>query len=765
MSNTREEISMDKILEPREGQDKLGLALIEGAPGIGKSTLAWELCRKWDEFPCMEQYNLVILLRLREKEVQKIGDVSELFYSYEGNDKEQLVTEVQKNFGKNVLFVLDGFDELPQSLQCEGLLLKLIKKTVLPESTVVVTSRPSATAELLTSCGPLIQKRIEVLGFTHESVKDYAASVFSDSDQLDNFLKYISSSENPAINSLMYVPLNAAAIVQIFINSHSVSSLPRTLTELYTQLCLTVLNRHLKVKNPSGIAQKFSYLPKGLYEQFIKLSEIAFERIKRREVIFHSLSSNLVHFGFLDSVTALYGSGEISYNFLHLTLQEFFAAYHISQLSDHGAKLFQDCGHDSRWQIVWRFVAGLAKYQFFNYYSIKGLPPGFGISNVVHLDRSFIHCLFEAQLKLDFQTIFERSVLVQNNNTFVDGILRPFDFFALGFCIANCTSEKSSWIVHVEHAFISYNFFLGAFDSFIDGLTVNLSTQLSAGGTIKELHLEGCVVNITKLKLYPLQRTESLMLKNCCGFDLVHLSEMLQFMTSLNEVIIYINDSVPFGEENGMLRVLECLSQSNVTKMTVDGPSIHRLIEHVKLAQDFWFALKKLIDPSVGHLKELYIEDSKYTSAELISMVSSPSSLNTLSLSLGYGTTINEHSNLQAFNCHNNLTTLVLKDLYPADLTSTSIAHILKHSRTLLHVDLQLTFLKVTYYWNHLKKPLKRVWIIQLWNPLKSTSAQIFFSLERASLDHCCYDITPCTISIEGGKDLFFQLDQQNVYS
>ena len=40
------------------------------------------------------------------------------------------------------------------------------------------------------------------------------------------------------------------------------------------------------------------------------------------------------HFGFLDAVPDLYGGCEISFNFLHLTLQEFFAAYHISQMSE-----------------------------------------------------------------------------------------------------------------------------------------------------------------------------------------------------------------------------------------------------------------------------------------------------------------------------------------------------------------------------------------------------------------------------------------------
>ena len=39
--------------------------LVEGAPGVGKSTLAWKVCRKWGKGKLLQQYQLVVLLRLR----------------------------------------------------------------------------------------------------------------------------------------------------------------------------------------------------------------------------------------------------------------------------------------------------------------------------------------------------------------------------------------------------------------------------------------------------------------------------------------------------------------------------------------------------------------------------------------------------------------------------------------------------------------------------------------------------------------------------
>ena len=106
----REEISIENIFEAEKSQKKPRLVLVEGAPGIGKGTLAWELCRK-----SMKQYDLVVLLRLREIKVQEISSISQLFCQYESENKKSLVEEVLKNQGKGILFILDGFDEFPKS--------------------------------------------------------------------------------------------------------------------------------------------------------------------------------------------------------------------------------------------------------------------------------------------------------------------------------------------------------------------------------------------------------------------------------------------------------------------------------------------------------------------------------------------------------------------------------------------------------------------------------------------------------------------------
>ena len=57
-------IKLEAVLEPPEGQQSMKCVFIEGAPGVGKSTFAWELCKRQKTITAMRKYSLVVLLRL-----------------------------------------------------------------------------------------------------------------------------------------------------------------------------------------------------------------------------------------------------------------------------------------------------------------------------------------------------------------------------------------------------------------------------------------------------------------------------------------------------------------------------------------------------------------------------------------------------------------------------------------------------------------------------------------------------------------------------
>ena len=103
-----QQIEMEDILKDNETR----LVVVEGAPGIGKSTLAWELCRQWPTLESLKRFSLVVLLRLREEGVQSAKDVSHLLYHRDIELCRCVGEEVERREGEGVLFVFDGFDEV-----------------------------------------------------------------------------------------------------------------------------------------------------------------------------------------------------------------------------------------------------------------------------------------------------------------------------------------------------------------------------------------------------------------------------------------------------------------------------------------------------------------------------------------------------------------------------------------------------------------------------------------------------------------------------
>ena len=54
------------------------LLLIEGAPGSGKSTLALHICQEWAEGRLFQEYDAVILVRLRDPLIREAKTVADL---------------------------------------------------------------------------------------------------------------------------------------------------------------------------------------------------------------------------------------------------------------------------------------------------------------------------------------------------------------------------------------------------------------------------------------------------------------------------------------------------------------------------------------------------------------------------------------------------------------------------------------------------------------------------------------------------------------
>ena len=133
----------DELCRPTYHTDfkKPRLVLIEGAPGVGKTTFSEQYCYKWSQGKCLNDHTLVVLLPLRDNSVKSAKTVSDLFQHPQLT--QDIAQEVVKSQGEGMALWLEAWDELEKSMREESsLFLDLVHGRVLPKATVIITGRP-----------------------------------------------------------------------------------------------------------------------------------------------------------------------------------------------------------------------------------------------------------------------------------------------------------------------------------------------------------------------------------------------------------------------------------------------------------------------------------------------------------------------------------------------------------------------------------------------------------------------------------------------
>ena len=308
---TKAPVTIEKLLDiPIDKQ--LKCVLIEGAPGVGKSTFSWEICKRWAEGTIFQQFSLVLLLRLRDETVQNAETIKDLILF---NMKERLETisqYLENTRGNHTLLILEGLDELPKHLLTQPSIFRcLLDGTELPDAVILVTSRPSATPQLWQNWKARISKHVEILGFTDQNIKDYVASIL-DQEDIPAFYTYLCAA--PSIRQLMYIPLYSGIAIELYrMFSDSDRPLPSTKTELYSNLVQIILTRYLakhpKYKDDDIEITEFTDLPHDIIPYFNELTQLAFDSLSRQQLIFKDKDKPIEHLGFMDVVAELFPFG------------------------------------------------------------------------------------------------------------------------------------------------------------------------------------------------------------------------------------------------------------------------------------------------------------------------------------------------------------------------------------------------------------------------------------------------------------------------
>ncbi|KAF5722109.1 NACHT LRR PYD domain-containing protein [Fusarium mundagurra] len=344
--------------------------------------------------------------------------------------------------GGKTLFLLDGLDEVWHLLQPGDDLARFVI-CLLNQPNVLALSRPSVP---IRSGIQAFDLELEMIGFGTDQVYEYVKHMEPERHkEIQTFL-----SSRPLIQDLVRIPIQLDALCYGWDQVHNHG--PETMTDLYQSIEKGLWSKDIVRLGKSKIGDALTEKDKAFDTEIEELIDDETRLIE--QLAFTGLCNNIVEFqdkhvdiicrytstrstfvnntlpklSFLRTSDSSVGKPSLTYHFLHLTLQEYFAARYFvriwlqhnkadlvcinfnpnakwySRTSSHTATKPKDFlsqnKYSSRYNIMWRFVTGLLHsgrngsdelaLQFLQAIDVKPLD----LIGVAH-QRLTMHCLAE----------------------------------------------------------------------------------------------------------------------------------------------------------------------------------------------------------------------------------------------------------------------------------------------------------------------------------------------------------------------------------
>ena len=324
-------VTMSEIFNQHEECEEPRVVLIEGKPGMGKTTYCKKVVFDWATGKhatgnCFANIVIVLLIKCRDVQSGLWEAIEDQLLPREvGEDQRERFFDFIRHNQSNVLLVLDGLDEVSEKKL--PMFSEIIQGRVLPNCRVVATARHEAGVKVRKYCDTLL----EVEGFTPKDVETFVRNYFRAEPELaEQLIKHLYYAYD--LYEILTNPLNTALLCLVYEDLNGV--FPKSRTKLYMEIVECVLRRY---RTKQQLPENGEDLV-DLYESQLKhLGSIALKGLLEDNLDFDEKelgkhkASDLPGFGFL-SVQP--GGSRLRptrrYGFLHKTFQEFFAAFYLS---------------------------------------------------------------------------------------------------------------------------------------------------------------------------------------------------------------------------------------------------------------------------------------------------------------------------------------------------------------------------------------------------------------------------------------------------
>uniref|UniRef100_A0ABM5F3P2 NACHT, LRR and PYD domains-containing protein 12-like n=1 Tax=Pogona vitticeps TaxID=103695 RepID=A0ABM5F3P2_9SAUR len=311
--------------------------MVSGVAGVGKTTLVQKFLFDWATNKHYQKFSFVFFFKFRDLNMVRSGTSLESLILQSYPDLEVQLGAILQDPDR-LLFIFDGLDESNGDLHLKSpefctwpkdvkpvpvIVASLLKEKLLKGCSVILTSRPSKLANLEAG---VFHRVVGIVGFLSQERERYFLNYFEEEAVARNALAHVRDSQ--VLYTLCYNPsycwITCTALQPYFTaNAERGHPLPRTVTQLFVSYVKHMLVNHTREPlRQTDVRERLTRLgwlaDYGLNHHILIFEENSLEG-------FHVPESPL-RTAFLVENLKLHKPLEVTYSFVHLTVQEFFAA-------------------------------------------------------------------------------------------------------------------------------------------------------------------------------------------------------------------------------------------------------------------------------------------------------------------------------------------------------------------------------------------------------------------------------------------------------